>query len=289
MLKLRVMAATLLVTLGMAFVVAPLSASAATPAAPTRTNPLRNIPVTGTVTGATVAITNFVNRNGVLSAVGTVTNAAGTVVGTFTAPVTVNSATCTILDLTIGAIHLNLLGLVVDLNPIHLTITAVTGSLLGDLLCSIANLLNGGLPLNLTTLAGLLNGLFSLTNALNALAATGTVSGALATVTKFVTQNGQLAAVTTITNAAGTVLGTFTVPVTATGTCTILTLDIGAIHLNLLGLVVDLSPIHLTITAQQGPSNLLGNLLCAIANLLNSPTLNLNLVANLLNRILALL
>lgn len=51
--------------------------------------------------------------------------------------------------------------------------------------------------------------------------------------------------------------------------CNILTLDIGAIHLNLLGLVVDLAPVHLTITAQPGPGNLLGNLLCGVAGLLN--------------------
>jgi hypothetical protein len=52
-------------------------------------------------------------------------------------------------------------------------------------------------------------------------------------------------------------------------TCPILDLDIGAIHLDLLGLVVDLAPVHLNINAVSGPGNLLGNLLCAVANLLN--------------------
>jgi len=52
-------------------------------------------------------------------------------------------------------------------------------------------------------------------------------------------------------------------------TCDILNLDIGAIHLDLLGLVVDLSPISLDITAVSGPGNLLGNLLCAVAGLLD--------------------
>jgi hypothetical protein len=51
--------------------------------------------------------------------------------------------------------------------------------------------------------------------------------------------------------------------------CNILTLDLGPLHLDLLGLVVDLNAIHLQITAQQGSGNLLGNLLCAVANLLN--------------------
>jgi len=276
----------------MAFVVAPLSASAApvTSTAKATTNPLRNIPATGTVTGALVNITGFSLVDGVLNAVGTVTNAAGRVLGTFSVPVTPTAgATCNILTLDIGAIHLNVLGLVVDLAPIHLTITGQNGTLLGGLLCGISNLLNGGLPLDLTSLTNLLNGLFGNTSALTGIPATGTVSGALATITRFVTQNGQLAAVTNITNAAGTLLGTSTVPLAATGTCTILTLDIGAIHLNLLGLVVDLSPVHLSITAQQGPGNLLGNLLCAIANLLNRPSLNLNGLANLLNRVLAIL
>lgn len=55
----------------------------------------------------------------------------------------------------------------------------------------------------------------------------------------------------------------------ATGTCTILDLTLGPLHLNLLGLVIDLNQVHLVITAQQGPGNLLGNLLCGLANLLN--------------------
>lgn len=44
---------------------------------------------------------------------------------------------------------------------------------------------------------------------------------------------------------------------------------------------------HLTITAQQGAGNLLGNLLCAIANLLNGGATGG--LATLLNRILGLL
>ena len=58
-------------------------------------------------------------------------------------------------------------------------------------------------------------------------------------------------------------------PLQVTGSCRILDLTLGPLHLDLLGLVVALNQVHLTITAQQGPGNLLGNLLCAIANLLN--------------------
>jgi len=287
MFKVRLTSFALLLSLMAAFVVAPLGASAApmSAAKPTTANPFVNIPVTGTLTGATVNITNFVVQNGALSAVGTVTNAAGTVLGTFTAPAAV-SGTCQILTLDIGAIHLNLLGLVVDLAPIHLNITAQQGGgLLGDLLCAISNLLNGGLNIDLTALSGLLNQLFGLTSALSAIPATGTVSGALATITKFVSQNGQLAAVTNITNAAGALLATVTAPLAATGTCQILNLDIGAIHLNLLGLVVDLAPIHLNITGQRG--TLLGGLLCSIAGLLSNPLANLTGLVTLLNGLLA--
>ena len=46
---------------------------------------------------------------------------------------------CTILDLTLGPLHLELLGLVVDLSEVHLRITAdPNGGLLGSLLCGLA-------------------------------------------------------------------------------------------------------------------------------------------------------
>ena len=47
------------------------------------------------------------------------------------------------------------------------------------------------------------------------------------------------------------------------GSCQILDLVLGPLHLDLLGLVVDLNQVHLTITAERGPGNLLGNLLCS--------------------------
>ena len=53
-------------------------------------------------------------------------------------------------------------------------------------------------------------------------------------------------------------------------TCEILHLDLGPLSLDLLGLQIDLSRIVLDITAQPGPGNLLGNLLCGVANLLNT-------------------
>jgi len=77
-------------------------------------------------------------------------------------------ASCTILDLELGPIHLNLLGLHLDTNTIHIQLTAQQGGgLLGDLLCGIANLLNGGNVLGqLGQIVGLLNQILGILNGL---------------------------------------------------------------------------------------------------------------------------
>jgi hypothetical protein len=112
---------------------------------------------------------------------------------------------------------------------------------------------------------------------------------------KFVaTTDGTIAAVGTLTGtlkrANGTTIGSIVnnivMPVSiGDTTCEILHLDLGPLDLNLLGLQVDLSRIVLDITAQAGAGNLLGNLLCAVAGLLDSP----GPLATLLNQILAAL
>jgi hypothetical protein len=60
------------------------------------------------------------------------------------------------------SLNLNLLGLVVTLNQVHLNITAVpgAGALLGNLLCAVVNLLNGGGPLS--SISALLNQILAL-------------------------------------------------------------------------------------------------------------------------------
>ena len=70
--------------------------------------------------------------------------------------------------------------------------------------------------------------------------------------------------------------------------CEVLDLVLGPLDLNLLGLVVHLDRVHLNITAVPGPGNLLGNLLCAIAGLLNGGGPLAQIIA-LLNQILGLL
>jgi hypothetical protein len=99
-----------------------------------------------------------------------------------------------------------------------------------------------------------------------------------------------------LTDSTGKLLGTVAsantaIPVAAPSgaSCQILNLVLGPLHLNLLGLVVNLNQVHLTITAVQGPGNLLGNLLCAIANLLNGGAPDLGTLSTLLNRLLGAL
>ena len=76
--------------------------------------------------------------------------------------------------------------------------------------------------------------------------------------------------------------------VQSAASCEILDLVLGPLDLNLLGLQVHLDTVHLNITAVPGAGNLLGNLLCAVAGLLDGPS-PLNGIAALLNRLLAVL
>ena len=136
----------------------------------------------------TLGIQRFVARNGKAYAVGTL---KGTLAGHHVTrygvmmPASLNqnprasgaraghaAANCPVLNLVLGAIHLNLLGLVVNLGgnggtaPITLNITAVSGpgNLLGNLLCGVSNLLNQGSPSLLSQIQGDLQSLTGLLN-----------------------------------------------------------------------------------------------------------------------------
>jgi hypothetical protein len=119
------------------------------------------------------------------------------------------------------------------------------------------------------------------------------------TVTRFVQSGGQLLAVGTVTatvvDAVTGVVSSATrqvrIPVLldqTTGTCEILSLVLGPLNLDLLGLQVRLNQVVLDIEAEPGPGNLLGNLLCAVAGLLDQGG-PLSGLANLLNQILGAL
>jgi hypothetical protein len=181
----------------------------------------------------------------------------------FTAPLTLTASpnvadpTCPILHLMLGPIHLNLLGLHVDTSQICLNITAQSGAgnLLGNLLCDVANLLNGGTPLG-NILGGLLSAtdLTALENGL-----TGLLNGALGSLDPLA-----------LAGASSGATPAVTVPAT-----NILNLSLGPVNLNLLGLIVKLDncangPVTVDITAQPGPGNLLGNLLGGLAGLLDN-------------------
>ncbi|HET7825477.1 MAG TPA: hypothetical protein VFK90_09085 [Anaeromyxobacter sp.] len=152
-------------------------------------NPFAGIPVTGTSSaGAFKGTLDIVgwqtNKDGGIDAIGILNGTLGGVPaaenmvvtwplasggsnGPFAANAIVSQqVVCNVLNLVLGALHLNLLGLNVDLNQVVLNITAVpgAGNLVGNLLCGIAGLLDiaaigpilAGLLNNVTTiLAGL--------------------------------------------------------------------------------------------------------------------------------------
>jgi len=128
------------------------------------------------------------------------------------------------------------------------------------------------------------------------------------TIKRFIQRNGQAWAVGTLrgelgnrgvvrrgvrmpvsTAEAGAAKAQPPLPIPTPGACRILTLTLGPIDLNLLGLRVATNEIRLLVEAVPGPGNLLGNLLCAIANLLN-PSANTPLaqLVQVLNALLAL-
>lgn len=120
--------------------------------------------------------------------------------------------------------------------------------------------------------------------------ATGTLS-----ITQFLNQGGQLVAtgvatVTSATNTAGGItsaITSFTMPanVLATSTCDVLNLQLGPLHLSLLGLNIDLNQINLNITANPA-GGLLGQLLCSLAGGGNGNGNAVQQLVNLLNGLL---
>jgi hypothetical protein len=141
------------------------------------------VPVTGTAKGVgrvtgTFKIERFVDNGGSLGAFGTLslTTPRGTTVTQTVMPVQVSHRTatagigqagavlaqgvCSVLDLTLGPLDLNLLGLEIHLDTVHLTIDAnPAGGLLGDLLSGLLCGTDvGGI------LAGLLQGVIDFLN-----------------------------------------------------------------------------------------------------------------------------
>ena len=141
---------------------------------------------------------------------------------------------CNVLELDLRELHLALLGLIIDLDRLHLTITADSnGGLLGSLFCSLA----GGPT-----------------------ASAAKLRRTAAKMTRAARQQGL--------NQQG--VAQFRVQVAqafqqAPGqVCEILDLVLGPLDLNLLGLMIHLDRVHLRITADPN-GGILGSLLCSLA------------------------
>ncbi len=148
------------------------------------------------------------------------------------------TTTCTVLHLLLGPVDLNLLGLIVHLDQVNLLVTAEAGpnNLLGNLLCP--DSMN-----KKSTLTDLRNGLGALVSQPTQATAVGVSSSSVVSMSSTATS-------------------------IATGSCPILHLEIQQLNLFLLGLRIQtLAPIVLDVSAQPGPGNLLGNLLCYVAGL----------------------
>jgi hypothetical protein len=216
-----------------------------------------------TITDVDVDLADLAIIDGVLTlAEGATATVSGTIVGLpFVAEITdfaldllpddptTPGTECAVLDLALGPINLNLLGLHVDTTPICLSITATEGGgLLGDLLCSLAGGGIGGLPILPTAdqLGQLLDGLLDLLNGVLNSSPAGPGGG-----------------------------GTESV---CTGESHILELAIGPLDLSLLGLNVFLDdcnngPVQICVSATAS-EGLLGSLLAGLGS---TPSSNLDL------------
>jgi hypothetical protein len=112
-----------------------------------------------------------------------------------------------------------------------------------------------------------------------------TIEDATVTVNSLTRDGTQLLANVTVTNDLTGESVTGVVPAAVGAACDILSLDLGPLDLDVLGLVVELSEVNLDITAEPGPGNLLGNLLCAVAGLLDGPSP----LGNAINRLLGII
>jgi hypothetical protein len=140
------------------------------------------------------------------------------------------SGACTILTLTLETLELNLLGLQVHLEKVVLNVTGQRhGGVLGSLFCSLAG---AHAKAARAAAARRLNTAIRRTGVVRPLAVTADVRATA--------------------SAAGP-------------TCNVLNLVLGPLHLNLLGLLVELNQVHLTVVAEP-TGGVLGSLFCGLAN-----------------------
>jgi hypothetical protein len=195
-------------------------------------------------------ITEVVVRDGELVALGTLGSHSFESPITLTSHPNPNDPDCPILDIALGPIHLNLLGLNVDTSAICVDVIAhAGGGLLGDLLCAVANLLEDGVSLG------------DILNLLTAQELSRLLDGIADLLTGVLEQATAPAAIAGVSDSTP-------------GACDILNLSLGPIDLNLLGLEVavddcDNGPVTIDVTAVPA-GGLLGQLLCDLDSLLDS-------------------
>jgi hypothetical protein len=214
---------------------------AAAPASASQHAPIASAHMTSAAPGGgrlavDVRVSRFLQQGANTRAVGTVT---ATLSGVGATPTTVRQRvllqvatgrTCTILTLTLDQLNLVLLGVTVHLDRVELQVTGQRrGGVLGRLFCSLAG---SRLASSRTAAVRSLNHALR-ERPLHPL--------------RFSVPTGRAA------------------QAPAAGTCAILDLILGPLHLNLLGLVVDLNRVHLTITGNPA-GGILGRLLCGVAN-----------------------
>ncbi len=193
-----------------------------------------------------------------LAASGTFFGRAGTTSSTTAGTIHATAGATQLLTLVLPPLDIKLLGLEVQtIGTIKVTVSALPGQgkLLGNLLSDVSNLLN--LKSVNNALNNVLSNVVHLVNSVN-LNIGGIKTGDLTNATAAVTP----------------VLDLFVAPV----------------HLDLLGALVDTTPIQLKITAHSGQGLLLGNVVAALANLFNPPLpskLNLDVVNQKLTQLLS--
>ena len=213
---------------------------AAVPASASQPSPIASARLTPTATPAggrlavDLKVKRFIQRGSQTQASGVVT---ATLSGAGAAPTTVRQrvllqarpgASCQILLLTLDQLNLALLGVTVHLDAVRLQVTGRrAGGVLGRLFCSLA-----GARLRTARTAAVA----SLNRGLK---------GHPMHPMRFTVPAGRAA------------------QVPAAGTCSILDLILGPLHLDLLGLVVDLNRVHLAITGNPA-AGVLGRLLCGV-------------------------
>jgi hypothetical protein len=189
----------LLVLMTIAFVLPPTTGTAGEPPGKALVLPIAGVAGAGVTFNGTVAVQRFVLRDGQVFAIGavsgTLSGPAGPIGTSIDFPVAfpvhvgpgltaraergrihpasrsvpdagarvilAQATTCGVLHLDLGAINLNLLGVVVTTTPVTIDINGDTAGPLGNLVCTILSTLN-----NVVGLVGLLNSLLSLVTGL---------------------------------------------------------------------------------------------------------------------------